>query len=118
MRYVLFTIAVVGVIIGLLSIDGLNRAAIFGSSGYINSGSKFGIRVGMDESRVVRKMKKRGLRVHSVTPTPAVCIYREYAKNKLITALYDETWRRGTICLISEDGRIASVEWQYGLLIP
>lgn len=113
---VLFVI--VGGIVVYLASDEFTRAGLVSSNGYIDSGARFGIYVGMPLSEARRLLASRGLNPDDLTiPSrfvpPHTCLHRKYPPDHDIEAWADRSWRRGTICLSSTQGKVASVSWHF-----
>ena len=88
------------------------RAAVLGSEGYIQSGEKFGVVVGMDRTQAVRLVEDRGY--ERVAPTEdKVCNGRRYSEVEDLDVLFNEK-ANGVICLASQDARITSIGWGIG----
>ncbi|MGE0653311.1 MAG: hypothetical protein AB7P12_16440 [Alphaproteobacteria bacterium] len=111
MKYVLWMfLAAIVVGIAYLMSDEFNRAGILSSEGYIEHGSKFGIDIGMNVA--ANRLVEHGLEPVELTATHS-CHGRAYGSERRVELWYDRTWRRGTICVSSEENRVASVSWIY-----
>lgn len=94
--------------------DDLNRAAITGSDGFIDSGKKFGIRVGVPRADAASILQRRGLTLGQPS-TPGRCLSRDYSREGQSVTLWDDrTWRRGVICIGEVDGKVSSISWAIG----
>ena len=97
--------------------DEFNRAGVSASEGYVESGSKFGIEIGMSRDAAVNRLASRGLDQVDLT-APQSCHGRNYGPERQVELWYDRSWRRGTICLSSEENKIASISWVYNWGTP
>jgi hypothetical protein len=102
--------------------DEFNRSGALASEGYIESGSKFGIEIGMSRDAAANKLASRGLE-WSELPTdprfsPQSCHGHTHSPERLVELWIDRSWRRGTICLSSEENKITSVSWVYNWGAP
>lgn len=121
MKYVAWLILfviVVGILVYLFSDEFDQTALTLGSSGYIETGTKFGIYIGMAVSDArqrlaSRKLSPNDLTVPSHLVPPHTCLHRKYPPDHDIEAWVDRSWRRGTICLSSTEGKVASVAWLF-----
>ena len=103
--------------VGYLALDDFNRAGILASRGTIEEGSKFGVEIGMELDDAGHVLRERGLRPAALT-APASCHERTYSAERELELWYDDTWRRGTICLASVHGQVVSVSWRYDWMTP
>ncbi len=118
MKYVIWValgVALVG--FGYLMADEFNRAGVLSSKGYIESGSKFGIDIGMSRDAAARQLSDQGLEQVELTATQS-CHGRSHGPDRYVELWYDRSWRRGTICLSSTGNRVASVSWVYNWAAP
>jgi hypothetical protein len=46
------------------------------------------------------------------------CLSQSYDENTTIYVFSDETWRRGTVCLVERDGLVTEVVWHFDPLAP
>jgi hypothetical protein len=102
-----------------LASDEFDKTAMIGGSyGYIESGAKFGIYVGMSQSDARQILANRGLTPEDLADPerlvpPHTCLHRKYPSYRDIELWSDRSWRRGTICLSLAQGKVASVAWHY-----
>jgi hypothetical protein len=102
---------VVGAIFYFLS-DEYNRVAVLGSEGSIDSGSKFGLEIGMLRSDADAILNTRGLELVE-SFYGGSCLNRSYPDDQRIEVWSDDSWRRGTICLASKNDTVDSIGWFY-----
>ena len=120
MKYVAWLVLFL-IIIGMLvflSSDELDQAGFTSSNGHIESGAKFGIYIGMPVSDARQRLVSRGLSPDDLTieshfVPPQSCLHRVYGPDRHVEAWSDDSWRRGTICLTSTQGKITSVAWRF-----
>ena len=103
--------------LGYLAFDDFTRAGLLASQGHAEEGSKFGVEIGMELDDAGHGLRERGLRPVALT-APASCHGRIYAAEHELELWYDDTWRRGTICLASVNGRVESISWLYNWIAP
>jgi len=101
-----------------------NRAA-FGSQGYIENGSKFGIEIGSPYLEAKQNLLVKGLVVLNISyhrklsKTGAQnCHGHEYPDNVKLEAFHDDSWRRGVICIASKDNKVIRLSWHYAMFQP
>jgi hypothetical protein len=118
MKYLIWAALVAALAgIGYMMADEFNRAGILSSEGYIESGSKFGMEIGMSRDTAASRLSERGLEQVELTAQQS-CHGRSYGPDRQVELWYDRSWRRGTICLSSTGNRIASVSWIYNWSAP
>lgn len=118
MKYIIWAASLAALAgIGYLIADEFNRAGILSSEGYIESGSKFGIAIGMSHDAAAMRLSGRGLEKVELTAEQS-CHGRSYGPDRQVELWYDRSWRRGTICLSLVGNRIASVSWIYNWAAP
>jgi hypothetical protein len=108
-----------GVLVYLSSDDSDRAGLIGGSTGYITSGSKFGISIGMPLATARLRLAGRGLQpldLASLHAPPHRCLGWAYPPDHTVEAWTDDSWRRGTICIASVHGAVASVRWHFNSL--
>lgn len=100
----------------------LGLAAVLGGCsyqpvGYTETGTKFGVSVGDNIDAVKQSLSRRGLAddgamqggsCHDKTYPPSITIHR----------FYDESWRRGIICVGEVRGKVVSLQWYYNMFTP
>lgn len=93
-----------------------NRMAFSGASGYIETGEKFGIGIGMTLNEASEILLKQGF----WRPRGGIggtCGGEQFPEHEIL-ALSDIRWRRGTVCLVEVDGKIARIGWYYNMAQP
>jgi len=94
-----------------------NRAG-FGSMGYISEGSKFGIGIGTELDTAHKQLKSRHIYEWDLANQPEHrqnCHGKEYPGDILLKAFHDDSWRKGVICIASQNGKIIAMSWHYGM---
>ncbi len=101
-----------------------NRAA-FGSRGFEDNGSKFGIEIGSQYSEAEQHLLSKGLVPYDLEYNPKVskagikkCHGHEYPDDVYLQAFDDDSWRRGIICVASKDNKVIRLSWHYGMFQP
>ena len=94
-----------------------NRHA-FASKGSIQEGAMFGISVGDTRLTVDKFLQKRG---YSIEKTEEMKIDGMFTRNhcyskrlpdNLTPSIYrDNSWRRGSLCVVYDDGKVAEIHW-------
>ena len=116
-RMLWITVAVTIAVAAFISSDEFDRAGIMSSEGYIERGSKFGMDIGMPRDVATTKLAARGLEPVELTATQS-CHNRTFRPERQVELWCDRTWRRGTICISSEQNKVASVSWIYNRAAP
>lgn len=110
-------IGIVLVVLGAAALiflaDDFNRLGTFGSGGFIEAGSKFGVKVGEARSEASSKLVRRGLRPGQPS-SAGRCLGKDYPADQTIDLFDDHSWRQGVICLGSKSGTVTSIAWSYG----
>jgi hypothetical protein len=94
-----------------------NRSALFAQEGVATTGRRFGISMGESEHSAVATLSKVGWR-YDHRQNGGNCVRHAYPATKTMTVLFDKSWRKGTICLISTSARIDAVEWYFAPFSP
>ena len=94
-----------------------NRAALAGSNGRIESGQKFGVAIGDEYDAVEMKFRELGFEQRELTK-PQSCHGFTYASELTPHLWFDNSWRKGTLCVVSSGGRVKYLSWTYGLGFP
>ena len=111
---------------GLLAIflsNEWNRAA-WGSEGYIENGTKFGLTIGESKPEVAIYLTSRGLinettvGINETHYNPQSCYNYIHGAEYEVELWRDDSWRRGSICIAFLDGKLARVSWWYGMFQP
>jgi hypothetical protein len=114
---ILIALTIMVIAMGFLMFDDFNRAGVLGSKGYLEEGSKFGVEVGLELGEARTVLREKGLRPVDLT-APSSCHGRTYSADRQLELWYDDTWRRGTICLSSVDRRVVSISWSFNWMTP
>jgi hypothetical protein len=94
-----------------------NRAGIIGSSGRIENGLKFGILIGSTYENVSKEMESLGFEKSNPTKV-GFCHGFEYEKGLTPHLWRDASWRKGTICIVTDSAYVRYVSWTYGMGYP
>ena len=117
----LFTVLIVIGLIWFIYVLGPleNRLALNSDAGYISSGEKFDVIIGAKRGDVRRRLAKHYFRLaETEEPFPPnqnkMCLGHEYPKYYSIEVYRDESWRRGTLCVVYDSSETVSyLEWAY-----
>ena len=90
-----------------------NRAPFSNSEGVIWHGERFGVVVGQPETINRRNLEQQGWS-YDHTEMGGGCIRHHYAADYTVTVFFDESWRSGTLCVISKGHSVRAIEWFYG----
>jgi len=111
-------IALIAIVIGgaIFFSNDRNRA-YFGSRGNIEEGKKFGIKIGDSRVNVISHLEKSNFEnITSDQPlnsNPQECHFIVYADDIKVDVFWDASWRRGIICVASQDGIVVRMSWDY-----
>ena len=94
-----------------------NRAGLWGSNGRISKGERFGLSIGQDYGSAAARMSALGFKTHAVTKDSS-CHGFDYDRSRQLALWWDDSWRKGTICLVVLDGKVEYVSWMYGMGSP
>lgn len=112
-RPLLIAVAVLAAIFALFLSDGLNRASLTGSSGYITSGKKFGLEIGSTVGEADQLFTRRGF-VSVEQVQDGSCLSRVYSAVESAELWMHRGWPRATVCVIERDGRVSAIGWSVG----
>lgn len=91
-----------------------NRYAIFGSSGEVHSGGKFGVRIGQRIDSARQSLRSSGFR-EALHPSQQ----RGAAYGDVRRFYYLETgWRSGAVSLTESNNSVAAIGWNYQFGAP
>lgn len=100
-----------------------NRAA-WGSRGYIENGTKFGLSIGENKQKVIDYLTDKGLTdgttlgANYTDYNPQQCLGRIYRDEYEVQIWDDNSWRRGIICVAFLDEKLIRLNWEYGMFQP
>lgn len=103
--------------LGFSSYADFNRSGIFGSNGRIAMGSKFGVEIGDSYEKAKSLMLSLGFENPDLTKAGS-CHGYDYGKEFEPHLWFDNSWRKGTICIITSSNKVRYVSWSYGLGFP
>ena len=112
-RPLLIALAVLSLIFALFLSDGLNRAGLTGSSGYITSGAKFELEIGSTVGQADQQLARRGF-VSVEQAQEGSCLSRAYSAVESAELRMHRGWPRATVCVIERDGRVSAIGWSVG----
>jgi hypothetical protein len=101
----------------LFLLDERNRLAIALPEGVLHHGSRLGVYVGQEREAAGDYLASQGLVLES-SQEGGSCVRHSYPSGQQIDVYSDQSWRNGTVCLISQDARIFAVEWFFAPLKP
>jgi hypothetical protein len=116
---ILLAIASCGLLYGLALSENaeFNRAGLSGSRGRIDSGHRFGVSVGQHYESAAARMSRLGFEERELTRRNS-CHGFDYSDDLKPVLWLDNSWRKGTICLVVSDGSIKFISWWYGIGNP
>ncbi|WP_417616849.1 hypothetical protein [Parasphingorhabdus sp.] len=94
-----------------------NRSGILGSNGHVVTGGKFGIEVGENYKRAEAVMMSLGFENPELTKAGS-CHGYDYGKDLEPNLWFDNSWRKGTICIVTSSDKVRHISWSYGLGFP
>jgi hypothetical protein len=103
--------------------DEWNRAGI-GSKGRIEEGSKLGLEIGDSREIVHSKLGRRGIIDTTLWGKNEAHYNRQrchgaiYPDNYVVESWWDNTWRKGVICVVFMDENLVSMSWNFNMLTP
>jgi hypothetical protein len=95
----------------------LTRLALFNSEGHITHGSFLDIEVGDSSESAADAMKRHEFKLVRVS-AGGECMGVIHSISNHVELYFDDSWRRGTICLVSKKGRIVAIDWFYNFMAP
>lgn len=95
----------------------LNRAGLFGSNGRIDSGKKFGVRVGAHYKSADRTLRAFGFEQVDLTKAQS-CHGFTYQEDKRVQLWFDKSWRKVAVCAVSSGDRVIYLSWSSGIGHP
>ena len=117
--WLLIAIFVLGATYALAISDhsSFNRAGLTGASGRIETGEKFGVSIGDDPRDIDNRFRALGFKRVELTRARS-CHGFDYAEDQNLQLWLDESWRRGTLCVVSAGSKITYLSWSYGMGFP
>jgi len=117
-RYLLIALPMLCIAVAaILILSPLTRVAITRSKGKIDEGRFLDVEIGSMSAAAHKALTDRGFR-HIERTQGGNCMGIFYEANFEVNLYFDDSWRRGTICVASIDGRVRSVRWYYDFLDP
>lgn len=115
-KFIHNTALIVGTIIVVLTVqfflDPRNRALF--SSGPVRSGQLYGIEIGSSSLEAFRKLDRYGL-VRGRVPNTGRCMALVAEDNEKLDLFSDNSWRRGTVCLATEGGKVTGIDTYFSM---
>ncbi len=112
-RPLLIAVAVLALMFAFFLSDGLNRAGLTGSGGFITSGEKFGLEIGSAVGQADQQLTRRGF-VSVEQVQDGSCLSRTYSEVESAELWMHRGWPRATVCVIERDGRVSAIGWSVG----
>lgn len=83
--------------------------------GYVETGGRFGVAVGMNVEEARLHLGRRGWReMSSAIPFPrGRCLGRAPRSEDVVFRFTDESLRSGAICLFATDGKVRAMAWSF-----
>lgn len=94
-----------------------NLAGVTGSSGRIDEGERFRVKIGAEYGEVKRIMEGLGFEKRDLTK-PNSCHGFTYPEELTPQLWFDNSWRKGTLCVITSRDKVAYLSWSYGIGFP
>jgi hypothetical protein len=90
-----------------------NRDLLLRGGGYMESGEKYGVTVGLPTLDALKILKDRGY-VYNASYDGGLCVLKRFPPGNRLDVMFDETWRKGSICVASKNGHVVGLEWAHG----
>jgi hypothetical protein len=103
--------------LGISRYADFNLSGILGSKGRITNGSKFGIEVGENYETAKALMISLGFERSELTKEGS-CHGYIYGTELEPHLWFDNSWRKGTICIVTSSNKVRYISWSYGLGFP
>lgn len=111
-KLAIIVLALLALPIGLLAADS-RRSIFLGLSGVARHGERFGVTVGEPMSAAADKLLKLpGVELYQ-RRNGGLCLFRDLPRGHQIDIYADDSWRKGTICVIGRKGRVVEIIWEY-----
>jgi hypothetical protein len=101
-----------------LMADEPNRKLIFDPIGHVDSGSAFSVAVGQSRAAALNTLRRRQGFSPYESRSGDTCLTRSYNQQMQLDIFEDMSWRRGTVCLVSNGGVVLEIVWYYNFLAP
>lgn len=104
--------ALAAMIGGFMLLDARN-AALLPPQGYVDSGGKFGVVIGEPERVALARVSHlTGVSLYQKSEG-GLCVFRRYETSDHVVMFADDSWRKGTICVVSRGGMVREVVWSF-----
>lgn len=98
-------------------LDPITRLSILNPKGHIKEGKFIDIYIGESSRSAHEKLMKRGLKLIDRSPGK-FCMGVAYPTQASVELFADHSFRRGTICIASVNGRVREINWFYHFMLP
>jgi len=97
----------------------------FSSKGSIQQGTIFGVHIG--DTRPIADEYLNNIGYLTLNPSPMTIrgvstrnhCYSKEIPNNLTPVMYrDGSWRRGSLCVVYDEGRVSEINWWYDMFAP
>lgn len=118
MRIIVISLAGLAIAFAIvLIVSPLTRMGLIGSEGHITTGEFLGVKIGDSATSANEKMNRHGFDFVD-DYDGGECMGIEHLADIKIELYYDNSWRRGTVCIGSKEDKVVSIDWMYGLAFP
>ncbi len=111
-RLFVLMLVIMSLAFGVFLLDARNRAFVFGSAGYMTSGTRYGITVGDAREKAGLMLAPFGFFLGE-SKHGGECMTHDHPRDQQIDVYYDDSWRHGIACVISAKDRIVAIESGY-----
>lgn len=116
MQIRLLTLALVGAVVGWLWLaNPLSKSALLQPQ--LDNVEPVFFDIPADLGAALTKFDAMGARLVSVEVADH-CLFHSFAKPKQVHILADASWRKGVICLVTDQGKVKEVYWLFQLSAP
>jgi hypothetical protein len=98
--------------------NNLNRISTFSDIGYEKDGYYFSVPAGQDRRSALRTLSNNPELALTDSRTGTNCLTRRYDREMDFDIFADDSWRRGTVCVVSSGGVVSEVVWYFNFLAP
>src|SRR5688500_8797526 len=98
-----------------IALGEFGRSALFDSTGRIESGEKFGVRVGEPIQEAQRRLQSDGWRKVETAEDARRCGFIEM-KSHDQTSYFQSSWTSGVVCVGHNGQRVSEVAWTFAAI--
>ena len=113
---IILLVLVVGTATFLL--DERNRSTLFGDTGSIEAGSKYGVSTNMSLAEASARLEHIGFAAEAISSNgPIVSCGSGGYRRREGQSFYlfrEQTWRKGLVCLVEQRGHLVAIAWSWG----